>query len=265
MTEFFTVFPLRKNFRLLLIYQTNRIARLKKSIFVRPPVEVSPQIVKDPEPISPEVEIPRDPVLDSVAPAENQLAFKVDSPGSFSRNGKTISTFNLKANSGLGYYFLLNSGVALPNRKHDTSLIYKKYDPGFSANIAGGIKTNGFRIGMGGAYRSHNFHESSELRSLSKSLVGKSETFSGFLDLGYEFDITNSLDVYFGLGLGYYLSLIDDNKDLSTRKEHDFFISASTGVSWNYSELFSLSLGYRYAHENEVPAHLAELGLNFNF
>ncbi|MGY8713930.1 MAG: hypothetical protein ACKVJ1_08610, partial [Verrucomicrobiia bacterium] len=63
----------------------------------------------------------------------------------------------------------------------------------------------------------------------------------------------------------YYLSLVDDKDDLSTRKEHDVFLTGSTGISWRMSELFALSLGYRYFHENEVPAHIAELGANFDF
>jgi hypothetical protein len=31
------------------------------------------------------------------------------------------------------------------------------------------------------------------------------------------------------------------------------------------SEVFALSLGYRYFHEDEVPAHIVELGANFTF
>ncbi|MBT7406395.1 MAG: outer membrane beta-barrel protein, partial [Opitutae bacterium] len=96
-------------------------------------------------------------------------------------------------------------------------------------------------------------------------LTGDSESYSGFLDLGYNLNVSHAIDLYAGIGVGYYLTLIDDNKDLSTRKEHDVFLTASTGISWKMSELFSLSLGYRYFHENEVPAHIAELGANFDF
>ena len=103
------------------------------------------------------------------------------------------------------------------------------------------------------------------MRSPDRPLTGGSETFAGYLDLEYTLPIANAWEAYFGLGFGYHLTLIEDNKDLSTRKEHDIFFTGSTGVNWKMSELFALSLGYRYFHENEVPAHIIELGANFDF
>ncbi len=197
--------------------------------------------------------------------SQNQLAFNVNSPGSFTKDDQVVSTFNPNARSGLGYYFLLRPGVAFPYKIHKNSQSYKRYDPGFSAVLAGGFKVNGFKIGLGSGYKKNSFHDTSKLYTTSKHLTGACETFSGYLDLGYEFNLVNSIDAYLGLGVGYYLSLIEDNKDLSSRKEHDLFVSGSAGMAWRFSELFALSIGYRYFYENEAPAHLAELGLNFEF
>ena len=209
---------------------------------------------------SPVVDIPREP-----KPAENQLAFNVDSPGVFTKEDQVISTFNPNNTRGMGYYLVLSPGVAFAHKTHDTAKYHKKSDPGLSTTLAGGFEINNFKIGLGGSYKRHSFRDSSYLKSSSKFLSGDSETFAGYLDLGYNLSISNSWEAYFGIGVGYYLSLVDDKDDLSTRKEHDVFLTGSTGISWRMSELFALSLGYRYFHENEVPAHIAELGANFDF
>ena len=199
------------------------------------------------------------------APPENQLAFNVDSPGKFSRDDQSVSTFSPGRQGGLGYYFLLRPGIAIPYDIHKSGHSYKRFDPGYSATLSGGFKINNFKVGLGGGYKNHSFHETSKLRSPDRLLTGGSETFAGYLDLEYTLPIANVLEAYFGLGFGYHLTLIDDNKDLSTRKEHDIFFTGSMGVNWKMSELFSLSLGYRYFPENEVPAHIIELGTNFDF
>ena len=74
--------------------------------------------------------------------------------------------------------------------------------------------------------------------------------------------IASSLDAYLGVGLGYYLSLVEDPRK---RKDHGFFATGSLGLAWNVSDLIALRFGYRYLHEEEVPSHVAELGLNFDF
>ena len=211
------------------------------------------------------------PVIDSPPPLEapsNQLAFNVDSPGKFTEDGKVISSFDprKKIANGLGYYLVLSPGVAFPYKIHKEFLSYRRYDPGISVTFAGGFNVSGFKIGVGGAYKRHSFHDSSKLNvNPFSDLIGDSETYAGYLDLGYEFELSHSLEAYFGIGVGYYLSLIEDNKDLSARKEHDVFLTGTTGLAWRFSELLALRLSYRYFHENEAPAHLAELGLNLDF
>ena len=44
-----------------------------------------------------------------------------------------------------------------------------------------------------------------------------------------------------------------------------FFASGGLGMSWTPSQYFAASLGYRYLHEKEVPAHAIELGLEGKF
>jgi hypothetical protein len=198
-------------------------------------------------------------------PSEDQLAFNVNSPGAFTKDDQVVSTFNPNDEKGLGYYFLISPGISFAHKTHDTVRAYKKYNPAFSTIIAGGFKVNNFKIGLGGSFKRHSFQDDSKLKLPVKFLTGSSETFAGYLDLGYNFSITQSLELYAGVGLGYYLSLIEDNSDLSTRKDHDVLLTGNAGISWRMSELFALSLGYRYVHENEVPAHIAELGANFDF
>ena len=101
------------------------------------------------------------------------------------------------------------------------------------------------------------------LHSSSIRLAGDSETFAGFLDLGYTFPLFSELEANIGAGICYYLSIIDDNRDQSSRKDHDLYLTLSSGLAWRFSEYFSMQLNYRYFHEDEVPAHLIELGLNF--
>ena len=194
-------------------------------------------------------------------PAENQLAFNVDSPGEFTQNNQIVSTFDPQSSLSGGYYLIISPGVAFPYKKHTTAKSYRKYDPGFSLNLAGGMESNNFRVGIGGIYKRHTFHHSARLQSPPKILTGDSETFAGFLDLGYRIPLSSSLGLNLGAGVGYYLSKIEDKSDFSSRKDHDIFWSLSAGMLWNYNELLALSFNYRYLHEQEIPAHLFELGL----
>jgi opacity protein-like surface antigen len=199
-------------------------------------------------------------------PSANQLAFNVNSPGTFTQDDKVVSTFNPNSKNGAGYYLLFRPGMAFASKIHKNADSYKRFDHGFSATLAGGFRVNNFNIGLGGVYKKHSFHDDSKLRRPRLlSLTGDSETYSGFLDLGYNLNVSSSIDLYAGIGVGYYLTLIDDNRDLSSRKDHGVFLTGSTGISWKMSEVFALSLGYRYVYEDEVPAHIVELGANFTF
>ena len=204
----------------------------------------------------------------------NQLAFNVDAPGKYSKEGKVASLFDptRAAHGSLGGYLIISPGFSVPFKTHEgdssaTKTRHRDYDPGVSVNIAGGFEKNPFRIGVGFTYKKHSLDDSSyETNKFvplnEEPISGHSQTFAGYLDLGLRTPIASSLDAYMGIGLGYYLSLIEDPRK---RKDHGFFATGSLGLAWNLSDLIALRFGYRYLHEKEVPSHVAELGLNFDF
>ena len=206
-----------------------------------------------------------------ITPSENQLAFQVDGPGSFVQDDKTMGLFKTKgSNSGaLGKYFIISPGLAIPYKIHKpnpsaSKTSYRRYDLGAGLNLAGGFEKNGFRFGLGGMFKTNKHHGTSyeKIGATKTHFENYSRTFAGFLDVSYRLRLFGSLDGFAGIGLGYYLSLIEAPRK---RKDHGLFASGNLGLAYNLSELISLSLGYRYVHEEEVPAHLAELGLDFDF
>ncbi|MGB0354420.1 MAG: outer membrane beta-barrel protein [Opitutales bacterium] len=203
----------------------------------------------------------------------NQLAFSVDAPGKYSKEGKVASLFDPEQASreSLGGYLVISPGFSIPFKTHegDPSVHksrHRKYDPGVSVNIAGGLEKNPFRVGVGVSYKRHSLDDDSyEViggPNPINPISGHSQTVAGYLDLGLRTPIASSLDAYMGVGLGYYLSLIEDPRK---RKDHGFFATGSLGLAWNVTDLIALRFGYRYLHEDEVPSHVAELGLNFDF
>jgi len=194
----------------------------------------------------------------------NQLAFNVNSPGQFTQDKEVVSTFSPRSSNGggLGKYLIISPGVSFPHKIHKTTESYRKYDPGFAVSLAGGMKKGGFRFGLGTSYKRNSFHETAKDKTTSLPLSEESETFAAYLDLGYEFRLVGALDGYIGAGLGYYLSRIEDPL---SRNDDGFYATGAIGLAYNFSQLFAFRLGYRYHHEVEVPAHLAELGLDFEF
>lgn len=207
----------------------------------------------------------------------NQLAFQVEAPGTYTEGGQTKSLFNPKsqASNGMGKYFILTPGYAIPYKIHKPSIPisngqkYTRYDPGVSILFAGGFKTNNLQFGIGGLYKKHQHHKSSY--EFDTSYPGPSyrsyfqhsaETFAGFLDLSYERNLIGNFGGYIGLGLGYYLSIIEDPR---RRLDHGLFATGNLGLVYHFNEMIALRLGYRYLHEEETPAHVAELGLDLEF
>ena len=214
-------------------------------------------------------------VNEPVAEKSNQLAFQVEAPGRFTEeNGRTKALFDPKALNGRssGRYLIISPAISFVSKIHRPNHAlpktrYKRYDPGFALNLAGGWEKNGFKYGLGGLFKTNRHHKSSWERNLFVSpdkhyFRKSSQTFAGYFDLGYEVGFTESLSGYLGAGLGYYLSLVEDPRE---RKDHGFFATGALGLSWRVSELIALRLGYRYLHEEEVPAHLVDLGLGFQF
>ena len=110
-----------------------------------------------------------------------------------------------------------------------------------------------FHVGLGLTYKRHSLDDASyEIPPVAKKPIsGHSQTIAGYLDLGLRTPIASSLDAYMGVGLGYYLSLIEDPRK---RKDHGFFATGSLGLAWNISDLIAFRFGYRYLHEKEVPS-----------
>ena len=193
----------------------------------------------------------------------NQLAFNVDSPGESKNGNQRASSFTPSSSGsrGLGAYLILTPAVAIPFKAHEGVDFKRKYDPGLAVSLAGGVKKDGFRFGLGALYKRNDFDSSSRDKS-GNPLTQESETFAAYLDLGYEFALVGALDGYVGLGLGYYRSYLEDPLE---RTKDGFLPTGVIGLAYNFSDLVALRLGYRYFHEDEVPAHLAELGLGFEF
>ena len=241
-------------------------------------VSVSPGLpsTSNPGPVSPG-RVPADLFEPEEQNPVNQLAFQVEAPGTYTEGGETKALFNPKsqASNGMGKYFILTPGFAIPYKVHKPSIPisnkekYTRYDPGVSMLFAGGFQRNNFRFGLGGLYKRHQHHKSSY--EFHTSYPGPShrryfqhsaETFAGFLDLSYESNLIGNLGGYIGLGLGYYLSIIEDPR---RRLDHGLFATGNLGLAYNFNEMIALRLGYRYLHDEETPAHVAELGLDFEF
>ena len=196
-------------------------------------------------------------------PSPNQLAFNVSSPEQPTQEEEVVSSFTPSRSSsgGLGGYLILTPGIAVPFKSHKGDDYLRKYDAGPSLSLAGGIQKNGFRIGLGTLLKKNEF-DSNSWYDKNNPLTQESKTFAVYLDLGYDFGLIGDLDGYVGLGLGYYRTSIQDP---SKRNQDGFLATGSIGLAYNFSDLIALRLGYRYFHEDEVPAHLAELGLGFEF
>ena len=163
-----------------------------------------------------------------------------------------------------GQYLIISPGVSFPFKQHEvndgstTSL--RKYVTGFTTNLAMGFEKGSYRIGLGGMYR-QNSHDGESYFN-SDQLSEDSFSLAGYLDLGFKTSLNESLDAYFGVGLGY----LHTRSKIPTKLEDDgFYGTGSLGLSWNLSEVFAFRLGYRYMHDIEVPSHVGEVGFNFAF
>ena len=94
---------------------------------------------------------------------------------------------------------------------------------------------------------------------------------AGFLEVGYTHAFTPWFGLYSSLGLGYGVSVVEDYAPLlssgqdRTRLDPFFYASGGLGAVFTPTDHLALSLGYRYHHEREVPAHALELGLEGKF
>ncbi len=232
----------------------------------------------------------------------NQLAFEVDrgeidekiesSPVEptesseeepFERQEEVSSNFSFNptlpnlASSGL--YLIFRPGITFPysTKSHGNQIREKKreYKPGELLSLSMGYDWGRFTLGGGVLYRRNKhrgFPDSYErIGGVKHPFVddSHSQSWAGFVEIGYEHPLAQSFGLFANLGLGYGVSIVEDFAALHqsdrTRKDPFFLASPSFGLSWDPTQHFSLQLGYRYLYEDEVPAHAAQLGFKGTF
>ena len=181
--------------------------------------------------------------------------------------------------SSLGGYLIVSPGMFFPYKDQTThngpnKTKHRKYKTGFGVSLAGGYRYKGWNFGAGLLYR-ENEHDagSYEKNGQSEPFAEGSESMSiaGFVEVGYSHSFNSWFGLYSKLGLGYGVSMIEDFAPLltagndRTRMDPFFFASGSLGVIFTPAEFLACSLGYRYVHEREVPAHAVEIGLAGRF
>jgi len=184
------------------------------------------------------------------------------------------------SSSSFGGYFILRPGVTIPYKDQTThngpaKTKHREYKPGMSISLAGGYRWKGWKLGGGVLYR-ENEHDS---ESYEKNGAGtepfasgsQSTSIAGFIETVYTHSFNPWFGIYSTISLGYGVSRIEDfapalsSWNDRSRLDPFFFASGGLGLSWTPSDHFAASLGYRFLHENEVPAHAIELGLEGKF
>ena len=223
-------------------------------------------------------------VAEPVESVDSSKSLGFDEPGttSFAKEGpEEDDPVEFSRSSNFGGYFILRPGVAIPYKDQTThngpnKTKHREYKTGMSLSLSGGFRWQGWKFGGGVLYR-ENEHDSG---SYEKNAVSpehpfaggsQSSTIAGFLETGYMYSFNPWFGVYGTVSLGYGVSKIEDfapaisgGQD-RTRLDPFFYASGGFGLSWTPSEYFAASLGYRYLHEREVPAHAIELGLEGKF
>jgi len=183
------------------------------------------------------------------------------------------------SSSSFGGYLILRPGVAIPYKDQTThngptNTKHREYKTGMSISLAGGYRWKGWKFGGGVLYRENEHDSGSYERNggNTEPFAGGSQSSSiaGFIESAYTHSFNPWFGVYGTVSLGYGVSRIEDFAPSPgghdrTRLDPFFFASGGLGLSWTPSEHFAASLGYRYLHEKEVPAHAIELGLEGKF
>ncbi|NDG99957.1 MAG: porin family protein [Opitutae bacterium] len=183
------------------------------------------------------------------------------------------------SSSSFGGYLILRPGVAIPYKDQtthngSTKTRHREYKTGMSISLAGGYRWKGWKFGGGVLYRENEHDSGSYERNggNTEPFAGGSQSSSiaGFIESAYTHSFNPWFGVYGTVSLGYGVSRIEDFAPSPgghdrTRLDPFFFASGGLGLSWTPSEHFAASLGYRYLHEKEVPAHAIELGLEGKF
>ena len=138
----------------------------------------------------------------------------------------------------------------------------REYVPGPSLALSTGFDYETFNFGLGFHYKRNSLSHESFYNdgTTNKAISGKSQTLSAYFNVGFKTEITPNLDAYFDLGLGYYRTTF---KSFNKESDNGLYGTGALGLEWSLAETTKFKLGYRYAHEDEVPSHICEAGLNF--
>ena len=182
--------------------------------------------------------------------------------------------------SDFGGYLILRPGVVFPYKTQTThqgasKTKHRDYKPGMAISLSGGYRLKGWKLGAGVLYRK-NEHDSKSYERVGAQMKpfakgSESMSIAGFLEVGYTHAFTPWFGLYSSLGLGYGVSVVEDYAPLlsngqdRTRLDPFFYASGGLGAVFTPTDHLALSLGYRYHHEREVPAHALELGLEGKF
>ena len=165
-----------------------------------------------------------------------------------------------------GGYLILHPGVSFPfkvqNENPSVGESEREYVPGPSLALSAGFDYETFNFGLGFQYKRNSLSQKSfyNYGTSTETISGKSQTLAAYFDVGFKTEITQDLDAYFGLGLGYFRTTF---QSLNKESDKGLYGTGALGLEWSLSEAMKFRLGYRYAHEDEVPSHICEAGLNF--
>jgi hypothetical protein len=209
-------------------------------------------------------------------PAEDMLAFSVEAPGDyFGPDGNPVS---IPTDSGVisearsplafSYYIMPRAGIAVSSKIVKYTNLYKRYEPGFSAGLSGGVRLGQWRMGLSLLHQRNLLHSSSWARLPRKPLSGDVTTNALLAELAYGIPVFTSFSLNLNGALGYRkttTSLALSGTPVQANTDNAFAWSVGTGLEWSFSEQASLLLAYRYFAEETVPTHNADLGLEFDF
>jgi opacity protein-like surface antigen len=222
-------------------------------------------------------------VAEPVESVDSSKSLGFDEPvtTSFAKEGpEEDEPVEISRSSNFGGYFILRPGVAIPYKDQTTHngpnrTKHREYKTGMSLSLSGGFRWQGWKFGGGVLYR-ENEHDSGSYEKNAGNLAvftggSDSKSVAVFIESGYTHPFNSLFGVYGTVALGYGVSRVEDYAPIfqpgedRSRLDPFFYASGGFGLSWTPSEHFAASLGYRYLHEGEVPAHAIELGLEGKF
>lgn len=178
-----------------------------------------------------------------------------------------------------GPYIRGFGGAAVaPDNVNANNFSQTKYLTGWDAGGQIGYKSGPIRYEFEAGYI-HNKLEKFNFNSVRQtSISGSSKAITGFLNLYYDFeDFNASLAPYVGFGIGYshvHIALDSSSPSNSSfnRKDLLFSYKGQLGINYNFSENYSVDIGYEYlrtSHSNKFAdsyqAHLFNMGITYRF